>query len=184
MVRSRRAFLAAVGMAVLAGPAVFAVDETRAPEYQLKAEFLERFTRFIEWPGEETATGPFVIGVLGGNPFGSYLAEMASGRKIKGRTVEIRELASLDDVGPCHIVFIAGSQRKSLDRVLQRTAGKPILTVSDVDGFAEKGVLVNFYSTESNLRFEVNDAAARKSGLKFSSKLMKLARVVNLEEPK
>jgi hypothetical protein len=163
---------------------VRAVDDTRAPEYQLKAEFLERFTRFIEWPGEEAVTGPFVIGVFGANPFGPYLTEMAAGRKIKGRSVEIREVSSPDDVGMCHILFIAGSQRKSLDRVLEKTSGRPILTVGDVAGFAEKGVLLNFYSAESNLRFEVNDAVARKSGLKFSSKLMKLARIVNLEEPK
>ena len=76
------------------------------------------------------------------------------------------------------------TQRAQLAAILARTAGKPILTVAESEGAAERGFLVNFYSSAENLRFEINDSASRRSGLKISSKLLKLARVVNLEEPR
>lgn len=157
---------------------------SQVPEYQLKAEFLERFTRFIEWPPDSSASdpsSPFVIAVFGPNPFGRYLEEMAASRSVRGKPIKIHEISELDRIHECHILFVPQSGKRLLQKILARTESKPILTVSDTAGFAEKGVLINFYSSDDRLGFEINDAAARKSGLRVSSKLLKLARIVNLE---
>jgi hypothetical protein len=45
-------------------------------EYEVKAAFLEKFTRFIEWPSEvhiEDVSRPFVIGVIGENLLTQFL---------------------------------------------------------------------------------------------------------------
>jgi YfiR/HmsC-like len=125
-----------------------------------------------------------VICTYGANPFDTYIEEMAGTRRVKGRPIEFRTLTQLDGTTGCQILFVPATQRDQAAAVLARTAGKPILTVAESEGFAERGFLVNFYSSEDNLRFEINDGASRRSGLKISSKLMKLARVVNLEEPR
>jgi hypothetical protein len=161
-----------------------ALAVAQVPEYEVKAEFLERFTRFVEWPAGSTvqdATTPFVIGVYGTNPFGSYLAKVARDRRIKGKPIEVRVVSSPDEAERCELLFVPGAAQRHLPAILARTADRPILTVSESPGAAEQGVLVNFYTAEDNLRFEINDAAVRRSRLEFSSRLLKLARVLNLE---
>jgi hypothetical protein len=84
-------------------------------EYKVKAEFLERFTRFIEWPDDSLLGNPdkpFCICVTGKNPFGSYLQQMAGQVKIKGKPVEIHEIEELPEELPkCQILFIARSEK-------------------------------------------------------------------------
>lgn len=152
----------------------------QAPEYEVKAEFLERFTRFIDWPSDPP--GRFVIGVIGRNPFNGFIERIASERRIKGRLVDVRYVSDVAQLDACQLVFIAASERAQLPRILARTASKPILTVADSDGFANAGVMINFYKTGDTVRFEVNESAVERSGLKVSSKLLKLARLVGADE--
>src|SRR5262245_48764900 len=87
-------------------------------EYKVKAEFLERFTRFIEWPTDTALNNsdkPFCICVAGKNPFGTYLNDMASNVKIKGKPVEIHQIDQLvDELPKCQILFIARSEKERL----------------------------------------------------------------------
>jgi hypothetical protein len=155
----------------------------QVPEYKLKAEFLERFTRFIDWPADDAAPArPFVIGVFGENPFGTWLEELAASRRIQGRPVRVEEVRDPARAAQCQVLFITSSQKGRLAQILSSTADKPVLTVGDTDGFADRGVLINFYVSDDNMRFEINDAAVKKSGLRLSSKLLKLARVIHLDE--
>jgi hypothetical protein len=145
-------------------------------EYELKAEFLARFATFIEWPpGAESRT--FTIGVIGHNPFNGYLDKIAA-RKIKNRPVSIRTISELSQIDGCDILFIAASEKSRLQTILAHTESRPILTVADSNGFAAAGVLINFYTTGDTVRFEINEAAVDKSGLHVSSKLFKLAKVI------
>jgi hypothetical protein len=155
-----------------------AVAGAEVPEYEVKAEFLERFTRFIDWPGEVDESS-FTIGVIGRNPFGSYLDRVVAMHKIKGRPTEIRYVDDLAQIDRCQVLFIASSERERLPKILARTGSKPILTVSDSSGFAAAGVLINFYTAADTVRFEINEAAVEKSGLKVSARLLKLARLVD-----
>jgi hypothetical protein len=152
-------------------------------EYKLKAEFIERFTRFIDWPARSSAhdgNGPFDICVAGTNPFGDYLAELARDvKKIKHKTVRIRYVKKDEELQTCHVLFIASSEANHLSVILDKTSDSPVLTVGDTPGFAEKGVLINFYRSGNYVRFEINNGAAHRSGLRFSSRLLKLARLVD-----
>jgi hypothetical protein len=172
------------GIVLFALLACLAGAETPSVEYRLKAELLERFTKYIEWPAESPATdpnAPFFIGIIGENPFGSYL-ERFSGTSIKGKTVQILAISNLADVDRCQVLFVSRSETKNLDRILSRTSGKPILTVGDTDGFARRGVLINFYHYDDYIRFQVNQSEVDRSGLKFSSRLLKLAQLVETEK--
>lgn len=161
----------------------FAAEEAPV-EYQLKAELLERFTQYIDWP-ESTMSDPavaFTIGIAGKNPFGSYL-DRFSKITIKGKKVAVVEYSDISEVDHCQVLFVTKAEDKNLEEILARTEGKPILTVGDTEGFAKRGVLINFYRYDDYVRFEVNQSAVNKSGLKFSSRLLKLARFVEEERP-
>ena len=149
-------------------------------EYQVKAEFIERFTRFVEWPSTAHSErgNTFSIGVIGENPFNSYLTHIASDRKIKGKSVEVRQVAPGESLAAFDIVFISSSERKNLSGVLTRAGNLPVLTIGDTSGFAESGVMINFYNSGDQVRFEINESAVDHCGLKVSSKLLALARVV------
>lgn len=171
---------------LLAAPAPRAADSAAPslPEYALKAEFIERFTRFIEWPAGSPASdqsAPFVIGLFGRSPLRPHLERLADSRRIKGRPVVVEEVGRLDEIDACHVLFIPRSQAPSLAKIVSRTARLPVLTVGDTDGFAETGVILNFFVEEDRLRFEINERAAHSSGLKIGAPLFQLARVIRPE---
>lgn len=171
--------------ALLVAASVRRVHAAQDLEYPVKAEFIERFTRFIKWPDTSFARpdSPFVVCVLGENPFGRYLLDLIRQRHIQSRRGELRLIPGPDEIDGCHVVFVARSERRRIASIVKHTYGRPILTIGDTDGFATAGVLVNLYIEGSNVRFEINVAAVKQSGLKFSSKLLKLARLVGPELP-
>lgn len=151
-------------------------------EYTIKAVFLEHFTRFIEWPESsniEDTSSPFFIAIIGENPFGSILEQIYAEQKIRNKEVEIQYILTPDGITDCHILFISSSKRDILPEILSRTRDKPILTVGDTKGFAEDGVLINFYLAEDRIKFEINENAVHESGLVMSYRLLNLARIVN-----
>jgi hypothetical protein len=151
-------------------------------EYTMKAIFLERFTRFVEWPPRaeiDDTSKPFIIAVIGNNPFGPKLDNIYSTQKIRNKKVKIIYASNVDEIAGCHLLFISKSEEKRLDKIISLTRDKPILTVSAAKGFAEKGVLINFYILNGLIRFEINETAVRESGLSTSYLLLKTARIVN-----
>ncbi|MBL7700457.1 MAG: YfiR family protein [Chitinophagaceae bacterium] len=146
-------------------------------EYQLKAAFLFNFCQFVNWPADAFTSGeaPLVIGVLGPNPFGSYLEETVSGEKISGRPVEIRYFKEPDEVGDCHLLFIGGNNAKESSEGIAATKGKNILTISDQPNFLKQDGMIRFMNQQNKIRFEINVEAARSAGLEISSKLLRLA---------
>ncbi len=54
----------------------------------------------------ESNDEPFIIGVLGKDPFGSFLDETVAGENVKGHPMEVKRYKDIDDLGNCHILFI------------------------------------------------------------------------------
>ncbi|HEX4456687.1 MAG TPA: YfiR family protein, partial [Polyangia bacterium] len=156
-------------------------------EYAIKAEVIERFTHFIDWPNEAFAgaNAPFTICVVGDSPLTPHLQfVLARDHRIDERHAELRRLKPDGDVSGCQVAFIAASERPRLKQLLARTTGHPILTVGDSDGFAHEGVLINLYLDEGNhVRFEICADGVKKSGLKLSAQLLRFARVVTGSSP-
>jgi hypothetical protein len=149
---------------------------------RLKSLFVERFTRFIEWPnGTIPDGGLFVVCIQGTGETAENLFEVARSRKFKDRLCEVRRVRAGSDLSACHLLYIASSEAPRLPQVMSAVSGKPILTVSDAEGFGAKGVLINLYQDEKLMQFEVNLPAIRRSKLVFSSQLLRLGRQVGAE---
>ena len=77
------------------------------------------------------------------------------------------------------IFYLFQNQKKNkLHKIISLTRDKPILTISDAKGFAKNGDLMDFYTHDNLIRFEVNEKAVRESGLSMSYLLLKVARIV------
>ena len=148
-----------------------------APEYDLKAAFLFNFAKFVEWPESAFAgdRAPLTICVYGDDPFGSTLDGVVQNERVGERTLLVQRPDSLDDLGGCHVLFVSRSEKDRLGGVMSQIKGKPVLTVSDTDGFLRAGGIINFILESSKVRFLIDQEAAERSGLKISSKLMRLA---------
>ena len=145
--------------------------------YQLKAAFLFNFTQFVDWPQQAFAAAdqPFVIGVLGSNPFGDYLQQVVSGESWRSHPIVVKTFRTTREAAGSHILFI--TEGASVGMASFRK--KPILTVSDAHDFAERGGVVEFYTVENKIRLRINRRMARQAGLSISSKLLRLADIRN-----
>jgi hypothetical protein len=143
-------------------------------EADLKAEFIERFTRFVDW---ETLPDTVTLCVVGDTPITAHLEKIARRQRIKGKPARVFTVAA-EDIGGCQVVLIANDDPDQLHAVIARTDGRPILTIAEAPGAAEARAIINLYIDYQHVRFEINTAAAKRGRLTLRSKLLKLARIV------
>ncbi len=156
--------------------------QAKAPsEYAVKAAFLYNFTKFVEWPPDvpDEKDSLLQICVIGENPFGNELENIIEGMKVGGKSVTVSYTRSAEEILSYDVVFIAQSEESTLDRMLKILTNRAILTVSDIDDFAERGGTIGFFAEDDRIRFEINVDAAEETGLQISSKLLRLARIVD-----
>jgi YfiR/HmsC-like len=172
---------------LLSSSLIGAEADQRAGEYQVKAAFLYNFAKFVTWPpAAERADQPFVIGILGDDPFGDTLDQMIVDRAIRGRKVAVRRFTAAGDaLAHCQLLFVSTSEADQLTAILKVAARANVLTVSDLDRFTERGGMIGFHIEDKRVRFDINVAAAESAGLAMSSQLLKLARsVVGPQRPR
>ncbi|QQS55390.1 MAG: YfiR family protein [Candidatus Competibacteraceae bacterium] len=181
LVFSWRYWLVVLATVLLAGALLgSATWASRFDEYAVKAAYLYNFAKFVEWPPEvfSATDSPLVICIAGDNPFGTAL-EALRDKVVEGRPVEVRHIPTATGLDRCNVVFIGRAEQRRLKTVLAELARLPILTVSDIGGFAQAGGMIGLFETEQRIRFNINIMAARQANLKLSSQLLKLATIVN-----
>lgn len=147
-----------------------------AVEYKIKAAFLLNFAKFINWP-EESFTGDkllFTVCVLGQNPFGSALSAIES-RTVGSRKIDLHYVDNVQQAESCHLLFISASEKNNLTNIHKALADRTIIMVSDIDGFAGSGGIIEFVTKDNKLAFKINLGRAREQGLEIHSALLNLA---------
>jgi hypothetical protein len=154
-------------------------------EYQLKAAFLFNFAKFVDWPAGNFASpdSPFAICILGSDPFGHSIDDTLQGKMIGEHPVTIQRTMEPEEDRHCQIVFISSTEVRRLPEILASFHGAGILLVGDVQGFAASGGDIELTLEENRVRFAINPDATQRAGLKISSKLLALARIVHDEGP-
>ncbi len=153
-------------------------QEAQPSEYQVKAAFILNFAKFVNWPPDAfpDAQSPLHIGVFGENRFGPDLERTVRNKTLNNRPIVVKECRTLEEAKKCHLLFIGTSEKKPLQEVLDGLAGMNILTVGETENFIKSGGMINFFREGNRFRFEINDEAAKKAGLKIDSKLLGLGK--------
>ncbi len=169
----------ASALLLVASPGV-ASQTARAPEYQLKAVFLFNFAQFVDWPPDAVpdSAAPLIIGILGDDPFGSFLDATVHGEHRGARRFEVRRYRRVEDIKTCDILFINQFENDGLGEILASLKNRPILTVSDGPRFAERGGMIHFVTERNRIRLKINLRAAQAANLTISSKLLRVAEIV------
>lgn len=166
----------------MAPPSLDSASRDPLPEYPLKAAFLYHFAEFVEWPIDSPLPpATITIGILGRDPFGDVLDKAILAKMAAGRTLVVRRFPVVAALEPCEILFISSSEMTRLPEILVLLKRSPVLTVGEADRFARRGGMIGFYFEDNRVRLEVNRAAAERTGLRFSSKLLGVARLVKPE---
>jgi hypothetical protein len=168
----------------LSGAAMLAPDEIAAApsphEYEVKAVFLFNFTQFVGWPEGSFAddSAPFVIGVLGRDPFGKALDDAVRGETVNGRRLIVQRYRTAGELKPCQILFIDQSVSAEAGKALESLERQGTLTVSDAETFGSHDVVIRFLEEDNRIRLRINVDSARSAGLTISSKLLRSAQVI------
>jgi hypothetical protein len=177
--RFRLLGMAAAVVVLVVVPVVGRPQPIAAGADEVKAAYLHRFARYVDWPDSAfaSADAPIVFGVAGADAVYAELARLLQGRPPPGRAVVAKKLAPSDPLDGIHVLFV-GSSALAAVPWQQRVQGRPILMVSDGVQGLDGGAALNFVLVQDRLRFEASLPAIERSGLRVSSRLLALAQRV------
>jgi hypothetical protein len=146
---------------------------------EIKAALIFKFPVYVDWPDEalNKQSKVFNCCVLG-NDHLSRLLDHFDGEKIDEKTVRVKKISEIGEIESCHLLFVSSTKKKQLPKILKAIQGKHILTISDMEGFARNGGVINFIRQKDSVHFVINPDAGKRAGLKISSKLLRLAKIV------
>ena len=184
---SRLVLIALAALCASAGPLPALSPKDQEARANVVAAFLYNFLLFTEWPPDPVLDqGPFVIGVLGRNPFERAAAAIER-RSVANRPIVFRHFRNLANLEPSHVLFVADPESADMDDLLKAVGNKSVLLVGDSPAFTRQGGTIRFYDEsaggESSLRVEINKTAADRAGIRFRSQLLRLAQVVEHPAP-
>ncbi len=172
--------------ALISVPAAAQPTSTVSFEYRLKAAFLYNFAKFAEWPAKSfsTSDAPLNLCIAGENPFRGALVTATAGKHIHARPLKITPVAGIKNLKACHVLFVGKMTLRRMARLILATRRRPILTVSESAEFTRAGGIIHLKTIDKKVRFVINLTSARRAGIKFSSKLLRLAKIVDTPQGK
>lgn len=155
-------------------------------EYKVKAGYLFNFAKFIEWPASAFASerAPLVVASIDDGTVLPVLNQVLQGKNVNGRAIEVKAVTTLAGASGAHILFVARTAKIDLGTLREQLGRSSTLVVGEIEGFVDKGGTIGFVKEGDNLRFQLNLDTAGAAGLKISSKLSSVARVVKAGEKK
>jgi len=154
-----------------APPALAQIDERT-----VKAAYIYNFLQFTEWP--TSPNEPFDLCVLGNTALDAELSKLQGKPVRNGTHISIRHVSLNDDLSSCEALYLDDGKRRQVDYLLRKLIDSPVLTISDAEGLADRGVMIEMVTGQNRIVFDVNLKAAREVDMNFSARLLKLARYV------
>jgi hypothetical protein len=145
-------------------------------EPSLKAAFIYSFAKFTQWPPDILpVTATFTACVLGDSPIRDALERTVKGRQLSGRVVIVSQVQLDGALRSCHLLYVSGVTPAQASVIVAAVKDAPVLTISDVDNFAQRGGIAQMFVENGKMRFDLNVEVAKRSRLQLSSKLLVLA---------
>jgi hypothetical protein len=167
----------------------------------IAAAYLRYIAEFTTWPADSfpDADAPVVIAVLGDDASGVVgimrRAIEGKGLSAQSRRLVLRELAPLgvdggaegqerlrEGLGGAHLLFLSRSERAHWSTIRTLVSSQPIVTVSEIEGFATARGMIEFVvdPDENRVVMHIDLDAVRRAGLQLSSRLLGLKQGVKI----
>lgn len=156
-----------------------AAQVEHADEDRVKAAYLYNFAKFVAWPAASfsNADDPIIICSVGDERLAEVLEQTVHGKQANGRSIEARQVSSEEQFKSCHILLIAFMEKERIRQVIHGVT-RNILTVGQSDQFIRLGGMINLARNDNSIELQINPKAAEAAGLKISSRLLSVSRVV------
>lgn len=173
-------FVTGACVALIVNCAAYAATSAATTDNELKAAYIARLTEFIEWPADadEGVSSAFRICVFGEHPIRPVLEELPRLMSVDERSIEINRIDRPSMAGGCEILFVPASQNHHIPRIHQYTDKKPVLVINEIPDVPAHGQLISIYKEGNRLRIQIHLQEAQAAGFKISSRLLKLAKIV------
>jgi hypothetical protein len=168
--------IAACGVTPLAS-----AQTATASDVSVKAALLYNFAKFAEWPALPRGA-PIVACVVGDEGVAAALVTTVRGQNISGHALEVRRPRQADAWQACQVLYLSDAEAGRAAEGLGAIDRLAVLTVSDGQGFSRAGGIIELYLDAGRMRFAINVDAAARSGLRLSSRLLGLARIVRNDD--
>jgi hypothetical protein len=145
--------------------------------YAVHANIIYHFTKYIDWPSS-AKSGDFIIGIAGDTPLYDELKKNTANKMAGTQRIVIKRISSIDEVYSCQILFVGEDESGDMKKIAAKTAGSPILLVSESEGLAQKGSCINFTIVSDHLKLEINKKNIEQRGLSIASELLKLGKII------
>ena len=145
-------------------------------ESDVKAAYLYNFARYVTWPADafRSPEEPIRICIVGDDSFRDLLRGVVADKRVGDRPVSAESRGGVGESKGCHILFVGDARAGAVSTL----SGRSVFTVSDSEGFAAEGGIANFVLVGNKVRFEINTSAVEKAGLQVSSRLLRVAQIV------
>lgn len=162
-------------LASFGGPLARAhADEANYSEKSVKAAFIYNFLKFIEFP-RRSAAGIRLCLLVDRDDLSFFGA--LDGKALEQGVVLLRQVQLDSNFEDCDVLFVS-ILGAPLPALLDRARAARVLTVGEQTDFIRLGGIINFYVENGKVRFEISQLEAEKMGLRISSKLLSLGRLV------
>ena len=151
----------------------FAIAQEK-PVHEIHSAMLYNFIKYVQWPNEGEA-GDFVVGVMGDDDVFNTLKQWYDGKPKGSKKYVIKKLASADEASTCSVVYLGKGKSNQFEAIKGNISGKPVLTITNGNGLAQKGSCINFKVIDGKLKFEMNQGTFGTNNLKVSSQLSSMA---------
>ena len=144
-------------------------------EIQIKSAYVFNFIKFVAWPDSVIKSGRKLrLCVVGNSELQSTLAQLDNNR-VGEYQLHIVRPEGRAEMDACHVLYIGVQEQNHLAAIIKSLGNAPVLTISDIPGFAERGGAIGLLNRNDRMLFEVNLASTRKAGLQISSQMLNLA---------
>jgi hypothetical protein len=98
----------------------------------LYAAFLTKFPHFVTWPNtKERRKRPALrIGIIGARVFPQHAIRLINTQIFEGRPFRVIEIAKASEIGELDMLFVGVSEEQRIEKIIQATKGKSILTIA------------------------------------------------------
>lgn len=167
-------------VAVIAVTAHMAGAQSVQPslENDVKAAFLYHFTKFVEWPAPADTGEPFQVCTLADDVFVAAVDRTIADESVSQRPLVQVEPRTIEEARRCAILYIGARFSDQGAPLVNAVRDLPVLTVSEGAAFVKQGGAIAFVLENNRVRFDISQRALQRSGLKASSKLLRVARNV------
>jgi hypothetical protein len=173
--------VAAIFLSVVLNSGGTPPEASAATEEEVRAAFLFQLAQYVHWPSVagERESSPLRFCVLGQDNLTVTLDRTVRGKAIRGRSIVVRRIATIDEMTECHLAFVGFRTEKQIRGALESWSYPPVLLVGETERFAQSGGMVNLILENGRVSFEINVAAAERAHLEFRSQLLRVARIVS-----